>query len=69
VQPLIERIGQKLPGWKEKMMNRAGRLTLVTTVLSSMPTYHLTVFPLAVWARKKIDKIRKIIPLERRGER
>jgi hypothetical protein len=40
-------------------MNRAGRLTLVTSVLSSMPTYHLTVFPLAVWARKKIDKIRR----------
>jgi hypothetical protein len=34
-----------------------------------MPTYHLTVFPLAVWARKNIDKIRKIISLERRGER
>jgi hypothetical protein len=39
------------------MLNRAGRLTLVTLVLSSMPTYHLTVFPLIVWARKKIDKI------------
>lgn len=24
-----------------------------------MPTYHLTVFPLAAWARKKIDKIRR----------
>jgi len=59
VQPLIERIGQRLPSWKGKMLNRAGRLTLVTTVLSSMPTYHLTVFPLAAWARKKIDKIRR----------
>jgi hypothetical protein len=44
------------------MLNKAGRLTLVTTVLSSMPTYHLTVFPLAVWARKKIDKIRRSFP-------
>jgi hypothetical protein len=59
VQPLIERIGQRLPAWKGKMLNRAGRLTLVTTVLSSMLTYHLTVFPLAAWARKKIDKIRR----------
>jgi hypothetical protein len=59
VHPLIERIGQRLQGWKGKMLNRAGRLTLVTTVLSSMPTYHLTVFPLAAWARKKIDKIRR----------
>ena len=24
-----------------------------------MPTYHLTVFPLAAWAKKKIDKIRR----------
>jgi hypothetical protein len=27
---------------------------MVTTVLSSMPTYHLTVFPLAVWVKKLI---------------
>ena len=24
-----------------------------------MPTYHLTVFPLAAWAKRKIDKIRR----------
>jgi len=48
-----------LPGWKGRMLNRADRLTLVTSVLSSMPTYHLTVFPLAIWARKQIDKIRR----------
>jgi hypothetical protein len=59
VQPLIERISQRLPGWKGRWLNRAGRLTLVSSVLSSMPTYHLTVFPLAAWARKKIDKIRR----------
>ena len=59
MQPLIEHIGQRLPGWKGRWLNRAGRLTLVSSVLSSMPTYHLTVFPLAAWARKKIDKIRR----------
>jgi hypothetical protein len=59
VQPLIERIGHRLPGWKGKWLNRAGRLTLITSVLSAMPTYHLTVFPLAAWTRKKIDKIRR----------
>jgi hypothetical protein len=41
------------------MLNRARRLTVVNSVLSSMPTYHFTVFPLAVRARKKIDKIRR----------
>jgi hypothetical protein len=59
VQPLIERIGQRLPKWKGRWLNKAGQLTLVTSVLFSMPTYHLTVFPLAAWARRKIDKIRR----------
>ena len=59
VQPLIEKIGNRLPRWKGRLLNRAGRLTLVQSVLSSMPTYHLTIFPLAVWARKQIDKIRR----------
>ena len=48
-----------MPKWKGRWLNKAGRLTLVTSVLSSMPTYHPTVFPLAAWARKKIDKIRR----------
>ena len=43
---------------KGKLLNHAGQLTLVT-LLSSMPVYHLTIFPLAVWARKQIDKIRR----------
>jgi len=57
VQPLIECISHRLPGWKSKLLNKAGRLMLVISVLSSMPTYHFTVFPLAAWTKKKIDKI------------
>ena len=59
VQPLIEKIGNRLARWKGRLLNRAGRLALVQSVLSSMLTYHLTIFPLAVWARKQIDKIRR----------
>lgn len=40
--PLIERIQQRLPNWKGRWLNKAGRLALVTSVLSSMPTYHRT---------------------------
>ena len=57
IQPLVEKIRQRLAGWKGQLLNRAGRLTLVSSVLFSMPIYHLTISPLAKWARKKIDKI------------
>jgi hypothetical protein len=44
VQPLIDKIGARLPGWKGKFLSSSGRETLVKTVLSSLPIYHLTVF-------------------------
>lgn len=59
VQPLIDKIGGKLTAWKGRLMNKAGRLRLVNTVLSSIPTYFLTVFNLQKWAIKKIDKFRR----------
>ena len=59
VQPLIDKVAARLPIWKGKFLNRAGRLTLVRSVLSSVPTYFLTVFTLQKWAFKQIDKIRR----------
>lgn len=45
IQPLIDKVGARLPGWKGILLSSAGRETLVKTVLSSQPIYHLTVFP------------------------
>lgn len=59
IQPLIDKVAARLPSWKGRFLNRAGRLTLVNSVLSSIPTYFLTVFPLQKWAIKQVDKIRR----------
>jgi hypothetical protein len=45
LQPLIEKINNRLAGWKGKLLSKAGRETLVKSVLSAQPIYHLTVFP------------------------
>jgi hypothetical protein len=55
---LIDKVVGKLQKWKGKLLNKAGRLTLIKSVLTSVITYHMTVFPLSKWAIKKIDKIR-----------
>jgi mannosylglycoprotein endo-beta-mannosidase len=44
IQPLIDKMASRLPTWKGCFLNRAGRLKILNTVLSSMPTYFLTVF-------------------------
>jgi hypothetical protein len=38
IQPMVHKIGNRLPGWKRKLMTYPGRELLVKTVLSSMPT-------------------------------
>lgn len=53
IQPLIDKVAARLPGWKGKLLNKAGRLKVLNTMLTSVPVYHLTVFNLQKWATKK----------------
>jgi hypothetical protein len=59
VQPLLEKIGARIPGWKGRFLTTAGRETLVKTVLSAQPIYHMTAFPELKWLIRKIDRIRR----------
>jgi hypothetical protein len=55
LQPLIQKIANKLPGWKRKLLSYPGRKLLVKTVLSSMLTHFLTVYKLPKWVAHEID--------------
>lgn len=46
VQPLIDKVAARLPTWKGRFLNKSGRLTLVNSILTSIPAYYLTVFAL-----------------------
>jgi hypothetical protein len=59
VQPLIDKMEKRLPMWKGRFLNRAGRLKLLNSMLSAVPTYFLTVFAPSKWLIKRIDKIRR----------
>jgi hypothetical protein len=56
---LIDKIADKLPGWKSALIHTAGRLTLVKSVLAAIPIYHLIVLQCPKWVIKAIDKIRR----------
>jgi hypothetical protein len=57
LQPLIDKIARKLPGWFGKNLARPGRVTLAKSVLMATATYHAAAIPLSKWARDKINKI------------
>ena len=59
IQPIIDKVANRLPAWRGSFLNKAARLKLVNTVLSSIPVYFLTVFNPKKWAVQKIDKIRR----------
>lgn len=48
-QILIDKIAAKIAGWKGKLMNKAGRLVLINSVLTSITTYFLTLFAPSKW--------------------
>jgi hypothetical protein len=59
LQPVIEKIGNRLPGWKKNFLSYPGRELLVKSVLSAMPSYFLTVHKMHVWGFSKIDRFRR----------
>jgi hypothetical protein len=59
VQPLIDKLANRLPSWKGRFINRAGRLKLLNSVLTSIPTYFLTMFQPKKWLIQKLDKVRR----------
>jgi hypothetical protein len=58
VQPLLDKIGTRIPGWKGKLLSMAGRETLVKSVLTLQTIYHLTGFPAQKWMLQQIDMMR-----------
>nr|CAD1816995.1 unnamed protein product [Ananas comosus var. bracteatus] len=57
--PLIERVDNYLAGWKGLSLSREGRLVLLNSVLSTIPSYLCSLFRLLAWVLNSIDKIRR----------
>ncbi|GJZ02307.1 RNA-directed DNA polymerase, eukaryota, reverse transcriptase zinc-binding domain protein [Tanacetum coccineum] len=56
---LIDRVKTKVNNWMNRMISYAGRLQLITSILSSMQVYWASVFILPKTVIKDIDKILK----------
>ena len=43
-KPVVEKVEKKLALWKEKVLLRVRRLTLIMAVLNNLPMYYLSLF-------------------------
>lgn len=50
---------KRLASWKGSFLSLGGRLTLVNSVLTALPTYWMSIFRLPAWVIKKIDQLRR----------
>ncbi|WMV38316.1 hypothetical protein MTR67_031701 [Solanum verrucosum] len=56
---VIEKSEKKLASWKSQYLSSGGRLTLVNSVLDSLPSYMMSVFPAPASVTERLDAIRR----------
>jgi hypothetical protein len=52
-QPLVQKIGSRLPRWKRNLLSYPSKELLVKSMLSSMPTHFLIAYGMPKWAIKE----------------
>jgi hypothetical protein len=57
--PILEKLGRKLAGWKHLYLSKGGRLTLLKSMLSGLPLYYLSLYPIPVSAAHHIEKLQR----------
>jgi hypothetical protein len=55
IQPLVDKIMQKISGWKGRLLSYAARVTLIQTCIASIPEYLLSFIKFPKWAIRTIS--------------
>ena len=56
-QPVLEAMERCLGGWRARLLSRGGRLILLKAVLSTIPTYFMSVFTLPIGICNRMEAI------------
>lgn len=56
-QDIIDRVQNKLQGWKAKLLSQVGRTTLISSVLQALPLYSFSCFRIPKFVCNKLDEI------------
>ncbi|KAK2640343.1 hypothetical protein Ddye_028138 [Dipteronia dyeriana] len=56
---VLQRVEKRLALWKRKFLSKCGRLVLIKAVLSSIPTYFMSVFKMSTSVALAIEKCQR----------
>ena len=54
---ILEKIERRLASWKHLNLSKSGKVTLLKSTLSTLPTYYLSLFPIPVDVANRIEKL------------
>ena len=57
--PILEKTERRLAGWKRSYLSKGGRVTLIKSTLSNLPTYFLSLFPIPTVVANRIEKLQR----------
>ena len=57
--PVLERVEKKLSSWKRLYLSKGGRLTLLKSILSSIPTCYLSLFTIPQHIVDRLERIQR----------
>ena len=55
--PILEKMERRLAGWKRLYLSKGGRVTLIKSILSNLPTHFLTLFPILASVANQIERL------------
>ncbi|GJR60403.1 RNA-directed DNA polymerase, eukaryota, reverse transcriptase zinc-binding domain protein [Tanacetum coccineum] len=58
-EDVISKVSNRLSNWKLKTLSIGGRLTLIKSVISSIPLYHMSIFKAPMGVLNKLESIRR----------
>lgn len=58
---IVEKTESSLAQWKAQYLSLGGRVTLINSMLDSLPTYVMSLFPIPANVVKKLNRLRRDI--------
>ena len=55
-QPVFEKVGTCVGGWRARLLSRGGRLILLKAVLSAIPIYYMSIFTMLAGVTRRLEK-------------